>query len=136
MMKSLRTLACGLVAALATSLAMAGVEVNQATQADLQTVKGIGPAMSGRMLDERQKNVFKDWADLIARVSGIGPGNAAKFSGGGLTVNGAAFDTAGATPVAPLAASGRPTLGLVPAPVTAAPAKVPPVAAHTTARSR
>lgn len=135
MMKSLRTLACGLIAALATSLAMAGVEVNQATQADLETVKGIGPAMSGRMLDERQKSVFKDWADLIARVSGIGPGNAAKFSGGGLTVNGVAFAT-GATPVAPPVAGTRPAPAPAPAPAVAVQGKVAPVASHTTARSR
>lgn len=113
MKKSLRTLVCGLVAALAASMALAAVEVNQASQADLQTVKGIGPAMSTRLLDERQKSVFKDWPDLIARVSGIGPGNAARFSGGGLTVNGTSFNgegpagaaappvVAGKAPVAP-----------------------------------
>lgn len=76
----------------------AAVDVNKATQAELESVKGIGPAMSGRILDERKKASFKDWSDLIERIKGVGPGNAAKFSEAGLTVNSSAF--AGAGPAA------------------------------------
>lgn len=85
---------------LACALSWAAVDVNQASQAELESVKGIGPAMSGRMLDERKKSAFKDWGDLITRVKGLGAGNAAKMSGAGLTVNGAVF-TAAALPAKP-----------------------------------
>ena len=84
----------GLVLALCLGAAYAAVDINKATQAELESVKGIGPAMSGKMLDERKKSPFKDWPDVIERVSGVGPGNAAKFSGNGLTVNGAGFSGA------------------------------------------
>lgn len=81
----------GLLMAFCTLLAQAAVDVNKATQAELETVRGIGPAMSGRILEERGKSGFKDWTDLIDRVKGVGPGNAARYSEAGLTVNGGAY---------------------------------------------
>jgi len=93
MFKKLLTLLLALFAA----AAFAAVDVNKATQADLESIKGIGPVISTKILDERKKGgPFKDWDDVIARVKGIGEGNAAKFSGDGLTVNGAAFKIAAA----------------------------------------
>lgn len=79
-------------------LAFAAVDVNKATAADLDGVKGIGPALSGRIVDERKKGNFKDWNDFVERVKGIGEGNAAKLSAEGLTVNGAGFKGAAAAP--------------------------------------
>jgi competence protein ComEA len=76
----------------------AAVEVNKAGAADLDSIKGIGPAMSGKILTERKKGEFKDWTDLVDRVSGVGSGNAAKFSKEGLTVNGAAFKASSGNP--------------------------------------
>ncbi|TDP63026.1 ComEA family DNA-binding protein [Roseateles toxinivorans] len=80
-----------IVMALFAAAAFAAVDVNKASQADLETIKGIGPGVSGKILDERKKGAFKDWADFIERVKGVGEGNAAKFSAEGLTVNGAGF---------------------------------------------
>lgn len=77
--------------ALFAAVAFAAVDVNKATQAELEGIKGIGPAISGKILDERKKGAFKDWQDMVDRVKGVGEGNAAKFSTEGLTVNGAAF---------------------------------------------
>jgi competence protein ComEA len=77
--------------ALCAAAAFAAVDVNKADQAALESVKGIGPAISGKILEERKKGSFKDWNDLIERVKGVGEGNAAKFSADGLTVNGASF---------------------------------------------
>ena len=77
--------------ALCAAAAFAAVDVNKADQAALESVKGIGPAISGKILEERKKGSFKDWNDLIERVKGVGEGNAAKFSADGLTVNGATF---------------------------------------------
>ena len=86
----------GLLAVIATAvMAAAPVDINKADQAQLETVKGIGPAMSAKILAERKKGSFKDWADVIDRVGGIGEGNAAKFAAGGLTVNGAGYSAAG-----------------------------------------
>ena len=62
------------------------MDVNQATEADLDGINGIGPGLSQRILAERDKGEFKDWADLIERVKGIGDKTATKFSAGGLTV--------------------------------------------------
>ena len=84
--------------ALFAAAAFAAVDVNKADQAALESIKGIGPAISGKIIDERKKSPFKDWPDMIARVKGIGEGNAAKFSAEGLTVNGAAFSGAPAKP--------------------------------------
>ncbi len=69
----------------------AAVDVNTATAADLDSVKGIGPSLSSSILKERRKGPFKDWNDFIARVKGVGEKNAAEFSTGGMTVNGATF---------------------------------------------
>jgi len=71
--------------------ANAAVDVNKANQAELETVKGIGPGLSGKILDARKTGEFKDWTDLVDRVGGVGPGNAARFSQAGLTVNSAVY---------------------------------------------
>ncbi len=89
-----------IIAMLYAVAAFAAVEVNKANAADLDSIKGIGPAVSTKILDERKKGKFKDWNDFIERVKGIGEGNAAKFSNEGLTVNGAGFKGA-ATATAP-----------------------------------
>ena len=78
--------------------ANAAVEANKADQAELETVKGIGPGLSGKILDARKAGAFKDWGDLVDRVGGVGPGNAARFSQAGLTVNNAVY-VASAAPV-------------------------------------
>ena len=72
--------------------AFAAVDVNQANRAELETVKGIGPGLSGKILEARKAGNFKNWDDLVERVGGVGPGNAARFSQAGMTVGGAAFD--------------------------------------------
>ena len=87
----------GLLMALFFAVAQAAVDVNKGTQAELESIKGIGPAVSARVLDERKKSSFKDWTDFIDRVKGVGPRNAAHFSQAGLTVNGNAYD--GVVPV-------------------------------------
>lgn len=85
-----------LLLSLAATLAMAAVDVNTASEADLDSIKGIGPGTSGKMLEQRKAGKFKDWADLIERVPGIGDKRAAKLSAEGLTVNGAKYQPAAA----------------------------------------
>ncbi len=74
--------------------AFAQVDVNKADQAALDSVKGIGPAKSKAILEERKKGEFKDWADFEQRVKGIGEKNAIKLSEAGLQVNGKSKDGA------------------------------------------
>ena len=74
------------------------LDVKKATQAELETVKGIGPAMSAKILAARKSGDFKNWDDLVERVSGMGPGNARRMSEAGLRVGAAPFQ--GATTVA------------------------------------
>jgi competence protein ComEA len=85
------------VAMLYAAAAFAAVDVNKATAAELDGIKGIGPSTSTRILDERKKGNFKDWNDFIERVKGVGEGNAAKFSAEGMTVGGAKFKGAAAS---------------------------------------
>ena len=73
------------------SLAFAAVDVNVASVADLDSVKGIGPGTSAKILDARKASKFKDWNDFVTRVPGIGDKRAAKLSDEGLTVNGEPF---------------------------------------------
>jgi competence protein ComEA len=89
-----------IVAMLYAFAAFAAVDVNKASAADLDGIKGIGPAISGKIVDERKKGAFKDWQDFIDRVKGVGEVNAAKFSADGLTVNGSGFKGAVAAPAA------------------------------------
>lgn len=90
---------------IAAGAAWAQVDVNKADQAALDGVRGIGPSMSKRILDERQKGgSFKDWSDLQNRVKGIKDKSAMKLSTNGLTVNGQSKSGAEAQP-----ASAKPT---------------------------
>lgn len=83
--------ALALAAILYTAASGAAVEVNQATEAELDSIKGIGPSLSSRILEARQKTPFKDWRDFISRTQGVGAGSAARLSREGLTINGEPF---------------------------------------------
>jgi competence protein ComEA len=74
----------------------AAVDVNKATAAELDAVKGIGPTTSKAIVAERKKGDFKSWEDLISRVKGIGDTKATNLSKEGLTVSGATFTKADA----------------------------------------
>ena len=95
------------LAALIAATAFAAVDVNKATQAELESIKGIGPTISTLILSERKKAPFKDWNDFTTRVKGVGDVSAERFSEGGLTLNGAKFagPTPGGAPVTAKAAS-------------------------------
>jgi len=86
----IRNLIAALLATFALT-AFAAVDINKASQAELETVKGIGPGLSVKILEARKTGAFKNWTDMVERVSGVGPGNAARFSQAGLTVAGAPF---------------------------------------------
>ncbi len=68
-----------------------GLDINQANEAELDSVKGMGPVLSAKVLKARSNGPFKDWQDLMQRVSGIRQNKAQQFSEQGLTVDGQAF---------------------------------------------
>ena len=82
----------------------AAVDANKANAAELDSIKGVGPAMSTRILDERKKSNFKDWPDFISRVKGVGEATAAKLSGEGLNINGTPYKAATPAAAAPATA--------------------------------
>jgi len=83
-------------AAMSLVAAFAAVDVNKASEAELDGIKGIGPVTSKLIMSERKKGEFKNWEDFISRVKGVGEKSAAKFSADGLTVSGTAYTGAGA----------------------------------------
>ena len=83
-----------LIAMLYAAASFAAVDINKATAAELDGIKGIGPAVSGKIMDARKNGPFKDWNDFIGRVNGVGEKSAAGFSADGLTVNGSSYSGA------------------------------------------
>lgn len=87
----MRQLIVALMTLLVSAASLAAVDVNTATEAELDGIKGIGPALSGKILKARQQGPFKDWADLMQRVKGIQPRSARQLTDAGLSVNGAGY---------------------------------------------
>ena len=75
------TLCCALC------LSALAVEVNSANEVELDSVRGLGPSSTARVLKAREQGPFKDWDDLMQRVKGIKSASAARLSAAGLTVN-------------------------------------------------
>ncbi len=88
-----------LIVMLYAAASFAAVDANKATAAELDSVKGIGPVVSSKIIDARKNGAFKDWNDFIGRVNGIGEKSAAGFSADGLTVNGSSYSGAPANTV-------------------------------------
>ena len=64
------------------------LDVNQASEAELDGLRGIGPPFTRRLMAARAQQPFQDWTDLMQRVSGMGPRVAQSLSDQGLTVQG------------------------------------------------
>lgn len=96
-----------LLMALLTSIAFAAVDVNSADASQLDGVKGIGPAISAKIVAARKNGNFKDWNDFVQRVPGVGEKSAAKLSAAGLTVNGVSFNGMPAATTTPAAPRGK-----------------------------
>lgn len=92
-----KKIAAALAAMVFAVASFAAVDANKGSAADLDGLKGIGPAMSKRIIDARTQSAFKDWDDLMSRVKGVKSKKAAKLSGEGLTVNGESFKGAPVT---------------------------------------
>jgi len=67
------------------------LDINQASEAELDGLRGLGPAFTRRVMAERDIRPFTDWPDLMRRVSGMGRVTAGKLADQGLTVSGQAL---------------------------------------------
>ena len=72
-------------------LSVFALEINQANEAELDSIKGMGPAMTRKVLNARAEKPFINWKDLMSRVTGIGKNKAQQFSDQGVLVNGLTF---------------------------------------------
>ena len=74
------------------------LEVNTANEAELDSMRGLGPDSTARILKARETGPFADWQDLMGRVKGIKHATAQKLSTQGLTVAGQPLDQPSAKP--------------------------------------
>jgi len=99
--------AIGLAAGLALSGTAYAVDANAATQAQLESVRGIGPKTAQIIIEERVRGgKYESFDDLSERVKGIGPKKAATLQAAGLTVGAAGGAGPIATGVTPLVSAG------------------------------
>jgi competence protein ComEA len=95
-------LLAGLLMVLAVAFAPAAhafdLELNEASQAELESLPGVGPALSARFIAARREGLFEGWTDAMRRVRGLGPAAAQRLSAAGLTVGGASYEPAAAVP--------------------------------------
>ena len=101
--------------ALASSLACAQpapIALEHARELDLDGLRGLGPATTRVVLQERERAPFRDWTDLMQRVPGIGPRKAQDLSAQGLRVQGQAYPAPPHKPPSvPRAGAGRAQAG-------------------------
>lgn len=71
-----------------TSLAVdTAIDANRATAEQLQTLRGIGPAMAARIIAERERHPFASLDDLARRVRGVGVRRLRQWQEAGLLVS-------------------------------------------------
>ena len=75
------------------------LELNSANEAELDSLRGIGPPTTRRILAAREQALFANWDDFLRRVKGLGPHHAQRLSAQGLTIDGLPF--AASTPAQP-----------------------------------
>ena len=82
----------GISLALAVMLAIGpalATDLNTATRAQIESVRGVGVELADRLLAERTARPFSGWDDLQRRVKGIGRRNLAGFSEADMRIGGA-----------------------------------------------
>jgi competence protein ComEA len=83
----LRSLVFSVMVAVAGLASASPINVNTATQAELESIKGIGPSKAKTIIAERlDGGHFQDANDLQKRVRGIGMKSVEKMVDNGLTI--------------------------------------------------
>ncbi len=67
------------------------IDLNKASEIELDALKGVGPVLTKEVMNERKKAPFKNWDDVTSRVKGIGPQKASSLSEQGVRVQGIAY---------------------------------------------
>lgn len=67
------------------------IDLNKASEVELDALKGVGPVLTKELMNERKKAPFKDWEDVTSRVKGLGPQKASSLSEQGVRVQGSAY---------------------------------------------
>jgi competence protein ComEA len=106
---------------------VSALELNSASQAELDALKGIGPVKSKAIVDERTKNgPFKNADDFATRVKGVGDKTVVNLEAQGLTINGSAAAPTGTSAKASTKVPGANVKSAAVTPAaTTAPAPVP-----------
>ncbi len=91
-------IAATIATVLLASVAWAQVDLNKATEIELDGLNGVGPALTREVMTEREKAPFRNWPDVMQRVKGIGPKKAANLSEQGVRVQGQGYGPSLSTP--------------------------------------
>lgn len=111
-----------LVALISFSGVSFAVDLNKATQAELEALNGIGPAKAKAIIDYRTKNGAFKSADDLDKVKGVGKGIIAKISGE-VTIDGKPLQVpSGAKPAEKASSKKKIEASPAAAPAAAAPA--------------
>ena len=83
-------IACSMAVLFALAMAaplLAEIDINTASSAELQTIKGIGPATAQKIIDYRDANGPFNSINDVVRVKGIGQKTLQKMIESGLVCN-------------------------------------------------
>lgn len=83
-MRSPRIVLCALLAW--AGAAFAAVDANTASADALQSVRGVGPTIAQRIVEERRRGPYASLDDLQARVRGVGEASVRRMAAAGLSV--------------------------------------------------
>ncbi len=67
---------------------IAAHDLNQATRAEIEAVRGVGVELTERLLQARAQGHFRDWAELRSRVKGVSRRALQGFAEAGFQIQG------------------------------------------------
>ncbi|MFM8664915.1 MAG: ComEA family DNA-binding protein [Betaproteobacteria bacterium] len=67
---------------------MATIDLNQATRAEIESVRAVGVELTERLLQARSASPFHNWQDLRQRVKGVGRKALEGFAEAGFQIKG------------------------------------------------